>query len=340
MARIFTTPEAEKAAKALLHDITLSGDARTNNQRGVDLYVYNYSDFKASAKAVCDEVINRDFTNVDSDINYLSRFKYDVNLSPNGRSIIKKFKPELVAKSLVYLAELTNAYWDDTIRTPYEVDEFKKTLLGAAVWKYGRYISAIKDKTSKATSSNASAGAKASGQPPKNNYKQSGPQSGNVRDLKGNPGEKVIADGSFIYKIIGDGMGANVPNVFINPISSSGASGSTNKVKIGSGNGYTDCTCFFDDPNDAQNFLNKILASGKVPVNVANLRVVKMKADPNGYFLAGTEYGTCAISARKLNEALTEEAEKCVAREVNWEKATESYSEEEKRELHTWMRRG
>jgi hypothetical protein len=244
-------------------------------------------------------------------------------------------------------------YWDDTVRTPYEIEEFKKTILGEMVFKYGRYISAIKDKpTRNHASSNSASSGNASGsganQPPKNGYKQSGPQSGNVRDLRdlsgtgaGTPGNKVYVEGNFIYKIIGDNpQSKNTPNVFIKPLSSSGAKGTTNKIFISSGNGYTDCTCYFDDPNDAQEFLNKIIQNNLVPVNVTNLRVVKNKADSNGYFLVGTEFGICAISAKTLNEALAETMTEEVERPVNWDKATEGCTREELNELHTWMRRG
>ena len=267
------------------------------------------------------------------------------------------------------MAELLSLYWDDSLKTPYEVDAFKKTLLGEVVYKYGRYISAIKDpknKTSNASSGSTSTTSAAAGsgtkQPPKNNYKQSGPQSGNVRDLRdvdgvspGTPGNKVTADGAFIYRIIGDNpQSKNVPNVFINPLSKSGAVGNTNKVNFSSGNGYSDCTCFFDDPADAQNFLDAIIKANRVPANVSNPRVVKLKADPNGYFIVGTEFGSCAISAKKLNEALTEAIDEesvitdepavtedtGVTEKSGWEKATENYSKEELEELHTWMRRG
>jgi hypothetical protein len=124
--------------------------------------------------------------------------------------------------------------------------------------------------------------------------------------------------------------------VFIKPLSASGATGNTNKVFFSSGNGYTDCTCYFDDENDAQAFLDKIIAAGRIPANISNPRVVKRNADSNGYFLAGTEFGTCAISAKTLNEALAEEIQDSTS---GWEKATGEYSKEELKELHTWMRR-
>ena len=123
-------------------------------------------------------------------------------------------------------------------------------------------------------------------------------------------------------------------------MNASGATGNTNKVFFSSGNGYTDCTCFFDDENDAQAFLNKIVAAGRVPANISNPRVVKRNADPNGYFLAGTEFGVCAISAKTLNEALVEAINEEIDRPIDWERATESYTKEELDELHTWMRRG
>ena len=332
MARIFTTPEAEMTAKVWLHDVTLAAGIRTNSQRG---FVPNFpTDFVAASQKVCDELINRDFENVDSSIRELARYRF--NSSFNATMKYKSFKPEQIAKCLVYMAELTQLYWDDTIRTPYEIDEFKKTLLGTAVYHYKRNLSAISSKGTKTTTSTST---RTPGQPPKNNYKQSGPQSANVRDLQGTPGQKVTADTSFIYKIIGDNpQSKNTPNVFIKPLSATGAEGSTNKIFISSGNGYTDCTCYFDDPNDATTFLNKIIASNKVPANVTNLRVVKNKADPNGYFLVGTEFGVVAVSAKTLNEALTEAVEEKVG--AGWEKATANYSEKELNELHTWMRRG
>jgi hypothetical protein len=325
MARIFTTSDAERKAKAWLNIITVSAGLRNDpNIASSDTH------FKQISNEVCTEVINRDFKNVDNSIRSLSRFT--LRAPDFGKRI--SFKPDQVAKCLVYLAELVGLYWDDTVRTPYEIDEFKKSLLGEAVYKYGRYISAIQPpKAAKSTTkSTASGGTKSA---PQNGYKASGPQSGNVRDLQGNPNEKVVANTNFIYKIIADKIGKNTPNVFIKPLSASGVTGSTNKIFISSGNGYTDCTCYFDDPNDAQAFLDKIIAANRVPANINNIRVVKMKADPNGYFLVGTEFGTVAVSAKTLNEAF----------EVNedlsggWKKATEKYSKEELDELHTWMRK-
>lgn len=333
MARIFTTSDAEQAAKVFMHDITVAGGINTKNLRTSTPYNYTRTDFITAAQTICNELTERDFADIDSAIHSAVRFNFKPNYDNSGK--YRSFKPEAAAKAIVWLAEQLGIYWDDTVRTPYEVDEFKKTLLGAAIYKYGRYISAVSNKKSRSSST------RTPGQPPKNNYKQSGPQSANVRDLQGNPGQKVHADTSFIYKIIGDNpQSKNTPNVFIKPLNAAGAEGSTNKIFISSGNGYTDCTCYFDDPNDATTFLNKVLASNRVPANVTNLRVVKNKADANGYFLVGTEFGIVAVSAKTLNEALTEAAKEMNEGVSGWDKATANYSKEELDELHTWMRRG
>ena len=333
MPKIFTTPEAEQRAKAVLHDITLAGGIRTNNQKSSSSRFS--SSYVTAAQKICTELTDRDFADINDAIREVS---YYGSMPLNGGRAFH-YKPEAIAKAIVYMAELVNIYWDDTIRTPYEVDAFKKTLLGAAVYKYGRYISAIKapkaaSSSGKTSATNtASQPAKTPGQGPANPYKSSGPQSGNVRDLLGKPGDKAYADTAISYKIIADKIGKNTPNVFIKPLSPAGATGSTNKIFISSGNGYTDCTCYFDDPNDAQDFLDEIIAAGRVPANIKNIHVAKCKSDPNGYFLVGTEFGTVAVSAKTLNESIIEDLS------GGWAKATEGCSKEELDELHTWMRK-
>ena len=331
MARIFTTPAAEQAAKSWFHDLTLAAGINTNNLRSFTPQMARHQQWQQAASTICDEIVNRDFNNVDAAINRISGIRFNVD----GKW--KTFKQDGVAKAIVYVTELMQLYWDDTVKTPYEIDEFKKTHLGSAVYKYGRYISAIKDKTNKSNSNNApkakaasSSSSSGASTQAKGGYYQSGPQSGNARDLQGNPGEKVLANTSFIYRIIGDTTTSkSTPQVFVNPIYPSGAAGSTNKVKFSSGKGYGDCTCYFDEISDAQEFLDKIIKNNRVPADVSNPRIAKRPADPNGYFLVGTEFGVCAIDAKRLNETLEEAANNIEKRVPDWEKATEGYTKEE-----------
>lgn len=344
MPKIFTTSEAEAKAKKQMRYILIAGGLRSKEPNEDLPYSFQYSIFIDQAKIICDELVKRDFANIDYALDIMHSY------APVRRGE-SRLKAEGYAKAIVYLAELLQLYWDDTLKTPYEIDEFKKTKLGETVYKYGRYISAIQDKPTKApkaasstsSATTSSAGNTSTATQPQNGYKSSGAQSGNVRDLRdvnggaGTPGQKVTAEGKYIFRIIGDNpQSKNIPNVFIKPLSASGATGNTNKVFFSSGNGYTDCTCYFDDENDAQDFLNKIIAAGRIPANISNPRVVKRNADANGYFLAGTEFGICAISAKTLNETLTEATEESTG---GWEKATEKCSKEELEELHTWMRR-
>ena len=344
MARIFTTPEAEAAAKVFMHNVTVAGGINTKNLQ-VNNWPISDARFIKSAQPICTELVNRDFTNIDQAITSIAEYSFKPNYTDTGK--YKSFKPDGVAKAIVYMAELLGIYWDDTIRTPYEIDEFKKTLLGAAVYKYGRYISAIPNKTTKRKAAAASTGTpKVTSAAPQNGYKSSGPQSGNARGLIGNPGDKVYAEGQS-FRIEGDKLQSNVPRVFIKPLTASGADGNnSNKVYISSGNGYTDCTCYFDDPNEAQKFLdkllpdlNKLVQEKRAIANISNLHIARTKVDTNGYFLVNTEYGICAISARTLNEAMTEALEEEANRGACWEKATEGCTREELEELHTWMRR-
>ena len=261
----------------------------------------------------------------------------------------------------MYVAELMQLYWDDTVKTPYEIDAFKQTKLGSAVYKYGRYISAIKDTKKQSSASGnqaqASAGSSVASKQPKNNYKQSGSKLGNVRDLldlQGCPaGTRLSADTNNIYYIRGELLNSkNAALVYIKPLSSNPKhiSGNTNKVLINSGRGYGDCTCFFDDPNDATAFLDAIIKAGRVPADVTNLAVTKRTAEnikvddqgnaTGGYFAVGTEFGPCVIKAATINESLSEEFEEKNVDSNDWDKATENYTKEELKELHTWMRRG
>jgi len=193
MARIFSTPAAEALAKSFMHDVTLIAGIRTNDQRQGGYIDNRLSTEKLqAAKEVCEELLKRDFKNIDNSIKRLTYLKVFETLS-GGRW--KYLKENAIAKAIVYMAECLGLYWDDTVRTPYEIAEFQKSLLGNAVYNYKRYISAIKDKGGRkksATSTAKSATSTTSGTTTsQGGYKQSGPQSANVRDLldlNGNPG--------------------------------------------------------------------------------------------------------------------------------------------------------
>ena len=69
---------------------------------------------------------------------------------------------------------------------------------------------------------------------------------------------------------------------------------------MGSANGYTDCVCHFTDHSTADHFMMEWAKANSTQTQFTNVQVVRKHADPNGYFLIGTEYGDCYISAGKL----------------------------------------
>jgi hypothetical protein len=206
--------------------------------------------------------------------------------------------------------------WDDTNHTTYELEIFEKSYLGQAVKDVGAYISVqsaalstqkpAKTTTTKTTQSTP----RQAGAAPQNGYKSSGPQSGSARDLISTPGNKEILTG-LVYKI--EGVNAksakNKAKLYIKPLEASGAKGNTNKVMMGSANGYTDCVCHFDNAQDADSFLKTWATVNATQTQFTNVQVVRKNADPNGYFEIGTEYGPCYISAVKLNEQVNTGAE-------------------------------
>lgn len=358
MARIFTTPAKETAAKAWMHDVLVLGGTLTQSQRTMNtVYFKEYHKVPAAeAGNICAELVNRNFADIDGDLNRITQFKFYPSLTQDSK--LTTFTPEGAAKAVVYAAECLGLYWDDTIRTPYEINAFQKTLLGDAVYKYGRYISNIKDPKVKATkaaktqAATSNAGASTSTQTQaQNGYKQSGPQSSKARGLididgklipAGQPGQKVFMETSQALAI--RGIKANVKSpVFaqVRPLDADGAAGNTNAVFISASHSYGYGICYFEEMSEAKNFYDNLVASGKVPSDVTQLEIIRTsKVDKNGYFLVDTEFGFCAISARVLNEEVDEQAVIYEDLGKGWEKATEGYTKDELNELHDWMRQG
>lgn len=350
MARIFTKPESETAAKVLMHNITVAGGINTNNLQKGRLGAITNSNFMSASQAICTELVNRDFTDIDRAINIVSNYEFIPNYDGRGREV--RFVPEKVAKAIVYMAELLNLYWDDTIRTPYEVEEFKKTLLGNAVYRYGRYISALKDPAKpKASKATADPNAPKVAATAKNDFRQQGPKSSQARGLvnldgtpvqPGQPGEKVFIDKGYALAIRGTVAGkASEVRAVVTPLNAKGAVGSKNKVFINASHGYGVAECLFDDMDDAVNFYDQLVLNNRIPSDVTNLQIGQIKVDKNGYFLVDTEFGICAIAARVLNEDIDADSKDCVEEDLGecWKKATEGYSQEQLDDLHSWMRK-
>lgn len=227
----------------------------------------------------------------------------------SGNRII--FSEDTLASILADMCAKCRIYWDDLSHTPQELTYLKKTKFGKALWDFECFLSqdpanAASTPTTKTASTSQTGGTSQSSTTstgaPANGYKSSGPQSGNVINLLGQPGVKSVSQnsGGLVYCIEADKIGKNTPNAFVKPLNSAYQTNSANKVCFGSGNGYTDCKCWFDDLNKAEAFLKE--CQNKFGSSFTNIHIAKAKADPNGYFWVKTEFGDCAIKASKLNE--------------------------------------
>lgn len=309
-----------KIAKNFIHDLLVAAgqikpckvyiDDRGNSYSAP---AKNYFD-AAAATGIVNELINRSCSNINPEIDKIFYQGFYMFKPASGRyrarwSYTTVKTKQILASYLVHYALSEGLYWDDTIKSVYELELFEKTYLGAAVKEMGAYLSNQAPVKTKKTTTKAAGTGSSKGGAPQNDYKSSGPQSGNVRDLKSSGKVLASATGNWIFKIEGtNAKSAKVtPTAHIKPLKAAGAAGNTNKVFFGSANGYTDCTCYFDDIKNADAFLQKV--SANLPANISNPHVVKTKADANGYFIVGTEYGDCAIAARKLNENFTESTE-------------------------------
>jgi hypothetical protein len=329
MAQLLTAKK-QYYAKRVLYDIlttaglTLKPIINSFSGEPVPAYLESY-DYECGR--IASELVNRGFSNTDSSISTLYRHGYfviDYNY-PYGvycqgkrwshtrqKAISKVFaNEEEFALGIVFVAKAMGLFWDDTALSVHEKSFFEQTKLGAAVVQVGAYLSQqslTNNNAPKAPAKTRTNTPKAAGAAPQNGYKSSGPQSSKARDLKGTAGNKEVLTG-IIYKI--EGINAksakNKAKLYIKPLESSGAKGSTNKVMMGSANGYTDCVCHFTDHSAADHFMMEWAKANSTQTQFTNVQVVRKHADPNGYFLIGTEYGDCYISAVKLNEQLEED---------------------------------
>ena len=323
-------------AKHIVHDAFAIAGIRVksivNSQTQKDLPI-GLASVDLSAKKLADELIDRKYANINPSLQDI--FDYgSVRLETknprnyvyyNGayqyntldKRISKVFTDvEQMAFGIATVALKLGLLWDDTNHTTYELEIFEKSYLGKAVKEVGAYISVqsaalstqkpVKTTPTKKTQNTP----RQAGAAPQNGYKSSGPQSGSARDLISTPGNKEILTG-LVYKI--EGVNAksakNKAKLYIKPLEASGAKGNTNKVMMGSANGYTDCVCHFNNAQDADSFLKTWATVNATQTQFTNVQVVRKNADPNGYFEIGTEYGPCYISAVKLNEQVNTGAE-------------------------------
>lgn len=321
-------------AKHIVHDAFAIAGIRVksivNSQTQKDLPI-GLASVTSSAKKLADELIDRKYANINPSLQDIFDYGSVAIETKNSRNymyyngsycyntldkrISKVFQTvDQMALGIATVALKLGLLWDDSNHTTYELEIFERSYLGQAVKDVGAYISVQSNKLSTqkpaTTTKKTQNTPRQAGAAPQNGYKSSGPQSGSARDLISTPGNKEILTG-IVYKI--EGVNAksakNKAKLYIKPLEASGAKGNTNKVMMGSANGYTDCVCHFNNAQDADSFLKTWATVNATQTQFTNVQVVRKNADPNGYFEIGTEYGPCYISAVKLNEQVNTGAE-------------------------------
>jgi len=209
-------------------------------------------------------------------------------------------------------------YWSTDNTSSYELESIKnETILGKALWDAEAFTCQVPG-SAKTSSSNTSNTSTSAGNPPKSNFKSRGPLSGVAVDLIGQPNQKISLSGK-LYCIVGkDANGKTLDDcVFVRPVEADQKIqqkymvGNTNKVLFGAAKGYGFCPCFFTSLDDAKNFYSKINFNNfKLNQKVDTITIEYKKAQANGYFQVGTEFGPVYISAEKLNESLQEDVKK------------------------------
>jgi len=312
-------PDQMEAAKAWLYDLLVSSKLIKVTKKIRDDWYYNndwyYS--KSDAQQIVSTIMGdrtvgyQKFLDLDKTLEALSKNRFTPSLTnPQARTVKKS--ADVIATYIAYFCNSKQIYWDNSLCTPFEMDEIKKTKLGSALWDYNCFTSqygttsAIPSKVKTASPS-----ASSTRTAPTVGYKALGGLSNIVPNLISRGKVYPGSTNSLLYCIEADKLGANTPCIFITPVRQDGtqvSAANASAVKVGSGNGYSDCKLWWEDLNVAQDFLNKCqqkFSNSKF----GNLHIAKGRNDSNGYFEVSTEFGNAFIKASRLNEEIVEAIE-------------------------------
>jgi len=110
-----------------------------NDQLDNIYLVYPYGWLNSLITAACKDLYKKitDLywdTNNSSYLNYLGDLTKYQYKAPDGAEY--KLKKELLAKIIANMCANAQVYWDDTTHTAQELEYFKKTIFGSALWDF------------------------------------------------------------------------------------------------------------------------------------------------------------------------------------------------------------
>ena len=346
-------------AKAWLHDIFVAGGIYPNPKRAVstDRYgnmygTHSYNKNRRTeicnkAKILCNAIKNRQvdvnlFKDYDLILDFFATQYFSTALDDPSGEVTSKKPATILAKYIAWFCSNFNKFvWYDANISTYEREELQNSKLYKALWDASCFES---QRTTQPIKPKATGGqgqtSPRTGQP-QNPFKSRGALSGVAIDLISTPNQKEHPSGP-LFSINGFDSNGNLleDTMYIRPVEADPKSqekymqGNTNKVLFGKAKGYGYCQIYFDNYADAENCMKKATQYGiKMQQNVATVKVCQLnKVLSNGYFKIGTEYGPVYISASKLNECLTEEADQeqptTLTNKEKWERYEEAFFHE------------
>ena len=308
MAKL-TTLEA-KWSSAVLHDIFEAGGLIKDSLRKDTTNITKYWGYHEEAAAICKEIKfrNFDFPALDKAFSTLANSSRFTELRGNDSKMLNSTQ---LADIIANFCAEQEIYWDDinTDRTTTEMEVYRSSILGRACWEFGCFLSQQAAKADKKSRTKPST-PRVAGTAPKSGYKSSGPKSGFIGGLIGEPGEKIkLPTSNPVFVIVAESTKTKTQFVFVDPLA---YKADVNKVRIGDPSGYSACKLFFDTIPAAEAALDKInKGSFTMPAEVTGFKIYKQSVDTNGYFKIETEIGPAYIKASKLNEAMKDVEESC-----------------------------
>jgi hypothetical protein len=294
-------------SRPFLHDLFEAGGLLKRPVRTHSVNHISERRYFDQAKAICDEIKYRafDFPKLDSALRSISNYTYVEPLHDDGSGSYKSLDTAQMARIIAAFCAEQEIFWDDinTLRTTTEMETYRMSRLGKACWEFGCFLSQRPDKKAGAASKTRTP--RAAGAAPKSGYKSSGPRSGDIKGLIGEPGKKItFTSSTLLYVIVCESSKPKAQYVYIDPLA---YRANPNKVKLGDPSGYSACKLFFDSIEAAEKAVKHIKATFDIPSHITDFIIKKQTADSNGYFAVATDVGTAFIKASKLNEEIVEE---------------------------------
>jgi hypothetical protein len=289
-----------------------------------------FSHAAEAAQSICAEIKHRNFNfpAIDAHLARLSRLTiYPLHAAGKGKTLTAMQMANIIA---AFCAE-HEILWDDinTTRTTTEMDTYRRSILGRACWEFGCFLSqkmAAKD-TKPRVAGTRTIDPVTGKAIPKNGYKASGPKSGSIGGLIGEPGEKIkFTSSDNLFVVVCTADKPKKQYIFVDPVS---YKADVNKVRFGDPSGYSTCKLVFNSYAAAAEAIDRVTAYGlKVPTDVTGFEIMRHKIDANGYFNIKTEIGDAFIQASKLNEAVMEAcAEEPEETKATWISDVDVYAE-------------